>query len=64
MVGNQIIMRILVRDNFLGTKKWITNGTFADYFTVGCKTEVWSFRLNFAPYVIKLSPGWLHSHPR
>lgn len=23
-----------------GTKKWITNGTFADYFTVGCKTEV------------------------
>ncbi|KAI0322547.1 acyl-CoA dehydrogenase NM domain-like protein [Amylostereum chailletii] len=22
-----------------GTKKWITNGTFADYFTVGCKTE-------------------------
>jgi len=23
-----------------GTKKWITNGTFADYFTTGCKTEV------------------------
>ncbi|CAL1716561.1 unnamed protein product [Somion occarium] len=22
-----------------GAKKWITNGTFADYFTVGCKTE-------------------------
>jgi alkylation response protein AidB-like acyl-CoA dehydrogenase/predicted heme/steroid binding protein len=22
-----------------GTKKWITNGTFADYFTTGCKTE-------------------------
>ncbi|KAF5341470.1 hypothetical protein D9758_013941 [Tetrapyrgos nigripes] len=22
-----------------GTKKWITNGTFADYFTVGCQTE-------------------------
>ncbi|KAH9010670.1 acyl-CoA dehydrogenase NM domain-like protein [Lactarius pseudohatsudake] len=22
-----------------GTKKWITNGHFADYFTVGCKTE-------------------------
>ncbi|KAI0034579.1 acyl-CoA dehydrogenase NM domain-like protein [Vararia minispora EC-137] len=22
-----------------GTKKWITNGTFCDYFTVGCKTE-------------------------
>ncbi|KAF9532531.1 acyl-CoA dehydrogenase [Crepidotus variabilis] len=22
-----------------GTKKWITNGTFADYFTVGCRTE-------------------------
>ncbi|KAN0129166.1 acyl-coa dehydrogenase [Lactarius tabidus] len=22
-----------------GTKKWITNGTFADYFTVGCKTK-------------------------
>lgn len=20
--------------------RWITNGTFADYFTVGCKTEV------------------------
>ncbi|KZT07648.1 peroxisomal acyl-CoA-dehydrogenase [Laetiporus sulphureus 93-53] len=22
-----------------GTKKWITNGMWADYFTVGCKTE-------------------------
>lgn len=22
-----------------GTKKWITNGHFADYFTVGCKTD-------------------------
>lgn len=22
-----------------GSKKWITNGTFCDYFTVGCKTE-------------------------
>ncbi|KAL7279033.1 hypothetical protein ACG7TL_006866 [Trametes sanguinea] len=22
-----------------GTKKWITNGMFSDYFTVGCKTE-------------------------
>ncbi|KAH9945276.1 acyl-CoA dehydrogenase NM domain-like protein [Epithele typhae] len=22
-----------------GTKKWITNGTFSDYFTVGCKTD-------------------------
>ncbi|KAJ7650358.1 acyl-CoA dehydrogenase [Roridomyces roridus] len=22
-----------------GTKKWITNGTFADYFTVGCASE-------------------------
>jgi len=22
-----------------GTKKWITNGTFSDYFTVGCKTN-------------------------
>ncbi|KAJ6627333.1 acyl-CoA dehydrogenase/oxidase [Mycena sp. CBHHK59/15] len=22
-----------------GTKKWITNGTFAHYFTTGCKTE-------------------------
>jgi alkylation response protein AidB-like acyl-CoA dehydrogenase len=23
-----------------GTKKWITNGTFADYFSTGCRTEV------------------------
>jgi alkylation response protein AidB-like acyl-CoA dehydrogenase len=22
-----------------GTKKWITNGTFADYFSTGCRTE-------------------------
>ncbi|KAG9017988.1 hypothetical protein FRB90_012713 [Tulasnella sp. 427] len=22
-----------------GTKKWITNGTFSDYFTVGCRTD-------------------------
>jgi alkylation response protein AidB-like acyl-CoA dehydrogenase len=23
-----------------GSKKWITNATFADYFTVGCRTDV------------------------
>ena len=23
-----------------GTKKWITNGTFADYFTVAARTDV------------------------
>ena len=23
-----------------GTKKWITNGHFADYFTTACKTDV------------------------
>jgi alkylation response protein AidB-like acyl-CoA dehydrogenase len=23
-----------------GTKKWITNGVFADYFSTGCRTEV------------------------
>ena len=23
-----------------GTKKWITNGCFADYFTTACKTDV------------------------
>lgn len=23
-----------------GTKKWITNGTFSDYFTVACRTKV------------------------
>jgi alkylation response protein AidB-like acyl-CoA dehydrogenase len=23
-----------------GTKKWITNGTFSDYFTTGCRTGV------------------------
>ena len=23
-----------------GTKKWITNGTYADYFTVACRTKV------------------------
>ena len=22
-----------------GSKKWITNGTYADYFTTGCRTE-------------------------
>ncbi|EGN95089.1 hypothetical protein SERLA73DRAFT_95759 [Serpula lacrymans var. lacrymans S7.3] len=22
-----------------GSKKWITNGTFSDYFTIGCKTD-------------------------
>ena len=26
-----------------GTKKWITNGTFADYFTVAARTDVRSF---------------------
>jgi len=31
-----------------GTKKWITNGTFADYFTTGCKTET-GFTMIFIP---------------
>lgn len=32
---------VLDRDHWVvsGTKKWITNGTFADYFTTGCRTE-------------------------
>lgn len=32
--------------------RWITNGTFADYFTTGCKTEVYSFGWLF--------PSWLN----
>lgn len=31
-----------------GTKKWITNGTFADYFTTGCKTST-GFTVIFVP---------------
>ncbi|XP_006459788.1 hypothetical protein AGABI2DRAFT_202171 [Agaricus bisporus var. bisporus H97] len=35
-----------------GTKKWITNGTFADYFTTGCKTET-----GFTVMLIPRGPG-------
>ncbi|TEB34639.1 acyl-CoA dehydrogenase [Coprinellus micaceus] len=35
-----------------GTKKWITNGTFADYFTVGCKTED-----GFTTILVERGPG-------
>ncbi|KAG6865903.1 hypothetical protein C0991_010736 [Blastosporella zonata] len=35
-----------------GSKKWITNGTFADYFTVGCKTED-----GFTVILVERSPG-------
>ncbi|KAJ3505689.1 hypothetical protein NLJ89_g7288 [Agrocybe chaxingu] len=35
-----------------GTKKWITNGTFADYFTTGCKTEN-----GFTVILIERGPG-------
>ncbi|KAF5321250.1 hypothetical protein D9619_001152 [Psilocybe cf. subviscida] len=35
-----------------GTKKWITNGTFADYFTTGCKTET-----GFTVILIPRGPG-------
>ena len=35
-----------------GTKKWITNGTFADYFTTGCKTEE-----GFTVILIPRGPG-------
>lgn len=34
------------------TKKWITNGTFADYFTTGCKTET-----GFTVILIPRGPG-------
>ncbi|KAF7982326.1 hypothetical protein HWV62_29026 [Athelia sp. TMB] len=32
-----------------GTKKWITNGTFADYFTTGCKTSEGGFTMILIP---------------
>lgn len=35
-----------------GTKKWITNGTFADYFTTGCKTDT-----GFTVILIERGPG-------
>ncbi|KAJ7170602.1 peroxisomal acyl-CoA-dehydrogenase [Mycena crocata] len=35
-----------------GTKKWITNGTFCDYFTVGCKTED-----GFTVILVERGPG-------
>ncbi|RDB15501.1 Acyl-CoA dehydrogenase [Hypsizygus marmoreus] len=35
-----------------GTKKWITNGTFADYFTTGCKTDN-----GFTVLLIERGPG-------
>ena len=33
------LVRLHVADAQANTNRWITNGTFADYFTVGCKTE-------------------------
>ncbi|KAJ7227115.1 peroxisomal acyl-CoA-dehydrogenase [Mycena pura] len=35
-----------------GSKKWITNGTFSDYFTVGCKTED-----GFTVILVERGPG-------
>ena len=35
----QIALSQLTSTGNAGTKKWITNGTFSDYFTVGCKTD-------------------------
>ncbi|KAJ7127062.1 peroxisomal acyl-CoA-dehydrogenase [Mycena epipterygia] len=35
-----------------GHKKWITNGTFCDYFTVGCKTED-----GFTVILVERGPG-------
>ncbi|KAF9057315.1 peroxisomal acyl-CoA-dehydrogenase [Panaeolus papilionaceus] len=35
-----------------GTKKWITNGTFADYFTTGCRTDT-----GFTVILIERGPG-------
>jgi hypothetical protein len=34
--------------------RWITNGTFADYFTTGCKTDVF-FLLDTFPYTSNAS---------
>ena len=31
--------KVTIVHSINGTKKWITNGTFADYFVTGCKTE-------------------------
>ncbi|KII96016.1 hypothetical protein PLICRDRAFT_34974 [Plicaturopsis crispa FD-325 SS-3] len=35
-----------------GTKKWITNGTFADYFTTGCRTDT-----GFTVILVPRGPG-------
>ncbi|KAG8765928.1 hypothetical protein FRC15_006690, partial [Serendipita sp. 397] len=35
-----------------GTKKWITNGSFADYFTVGCRTDG-----GFTVILVERGPG-------
>jgi len=35
-----------------GTKTWLTNGTFADYFTTGCRTET-----GFTVMLIERGPG-------
>jgi len=35
-----------------GTKKWITNGTFSDYFTVGCRTDG-----GFTVILVERGPG-------
>lgn len=46
-----------------GTKKWITNGVFSDYFTVGCKTEVSSFHQpHFSSCSSLFVTGWFHRH--
>lgn len=33
------LIRISLVNIVYATYRWITNGTFADYFTVGCKTD-------------------------
>lgn len=35
-----------------GTKKWITNGNFADFFTVGCRTDG-----GFTVLLVERGPG-------
>jgi hypothetical protein len=51
--------------NFLLLKqafRWITNGTFADYFTTGCKTEASCLSFDYVSAYLLLDTDRLYCH--
>ena len=55
---------LLIARIYSSWDRWITNGTFADYFTTGCKTDVSQpFHFFSCLRFLNARPDWIYGYP-